>query len=112
MPVACRLPSAGPRAAGRRRFADPLDRDPLMWDARAPGDRPLAARHDVRPRPNPCRGDHAGDVVCLDGELADDRVGERDGELGRGGPQDRHVGDEQGRAEPASRQPQAVGDVG
>ena len=57
-------------------------------------------------------GHHAGDVVCLDRELADDRVGERDGELGRGGPQDRHVGDEQRRAEPASREPQAVGDVG
>ena len=60
-----------------RRLADPLERDPLVRDAGAARQRPLAARHDVRPEA--ARGDgrdHGRDVVRLDRVLADDRVRE------------------------------------
>jgi hypothetical protein len=83
-----------------RCLADALERDPVVRDAGAAGESPLAARDDVRPEPA-CRDlcDDGRDVVRLDRVLPDDRVREGAGDLGAGRIERREVGDEERRAE-------------
>jgi hypothetical protein len=92
-------------------LADALDRDPVVPEAGPPGDRPLAARDDVRSETGGRREpDDGRDIVRLDRVLADPRVGEGRRELARRGADSRFVGDLDRGAEPARRGSQRVGD--
>ncbi len=116
-----RDPAQRPAVRGRTRggpqvrvgLADPLERDPVVRDPGSAGDRPFAARHDIRPesdRADP--GDQPADVVRLDRVLADPRIGERGTELLGGPRQPDGVGQGDGRAEPPSGVTERLGQLG
>ena len=89
------------RAKVRVGLADPLERHPRVRDAGGAGDRPLAARHDVRAEPEgPQAGDHRRHVVRLERERAQPRVRERGFQLRRGRAERGDRGDVDRRAEP------------
>jgi len=76
-------------------------------DARPPGDRPLAARDDVRIESQAADPGHdRADVVGLDGERTEPRIGERRPHLGDGPLEGGEVRDPDGRPEPASGEPE------
>ena len=63
-------------------LADALERDPAVWNACPPGDRPFAARHDVRAQAKLAEpADDGRHVIGLDRVLAQPRVGKGRGEL-------------------------------
>ncbi len=97
-------PSRRPRGGRQigRGLADPLQRDPMVRDAGTPGQRPLAARHDVRPEPSGADlGDDRRHVVGLDRVLADDRIRKGVPNRRAGRVERREVRDEDRCAEPA-----------
>jgi hypothetical protein len=88
-------------------LADALERDAAVRDAGPPGDRPLAARDNVRIESQAVDPGHdRADVVGLDRERAEPRVRERRPNLGRGMLEGGEVRDPDGRPEAASGEPE------